>query len=557
MAERASNDLAPTDSIRGANPFVGLTAAQVAAAGGRFASAAVRHPVLVASEALRLGGEDLRILVGAGKTQIGKDKRFSDPAWNNPLWNRLALLYLSGSESLDKLVDNVGLDDKSAARAKFATMQLSAALAPTNNVLTNPAAIKRAAATRGRSLVDGVRHLVHDVRHNGAMPSQVDTRPFTVGENIACTPGAVVHRSELFELIQYKPTTTKVRSRPTVIVPPQVNRYYFLDLAPGRSFVEHSVAQGLQTFMISWRNPTPKQRDWSIDTYLAGLLEAFAVVSSITGSDDVNTMAFCAGGMTLLMLLSNLASTGQTDLIHAVSLGVTGVDTEVESAVNMFASRRAVESSISRTQKKGVLEGRSLSKVFAWVRPNDLVWNYVVNNYLLGKNPPAFDVLAWNSDSTNLPAAFHAEFIKLFVDNGLRNAGSICALGTPVDLATVKNDMYVVGAMTDHLVPWTSTYVVTQSTSGNHRFVLSNSGHIQALVNPVDNPKASFLVGDDLPEDPAQWLAHARKQPGSWWTDWAAWVLERSGEERRAPRAIGNKAHPPLERAPGRYVLEP
>ncbi len=554
MTAAGPDDLQPTDAIRGANPFIGLTPRQMAAASGRFAAAAARHPTLVASELANLTAEQLRILVGAGGTEIGKDKRFSDPAWQHPLWNRLALLYLAGDESLVRVVDNVGLDEKSALRARFAMMQVSAASAPTNTLLGNPAALKRAAATRGRSLVDGLRHLAHDVRHNGAMPSQVDTRPFTVGENLACTPGSVVYRSELCELIQYEPTTPRVRSRPMVIVPPQVNKYYFLDLAPGRSFVEHAVAQGMQVFMVSWRNPTAAQRDWSIDTYLSGLLDVFGVVRSITRSKDVNATAFCAGGMTLLMLLSHLSSTGQNELVNAVTLGVTGVDTAVESAVNMFASRRAVEASISRSRKKGVLEGRSLAGVFAWVRPNDLVWNYVVNNYLLGLNPPAFDVLAWNSDSTNLPAAFHAEFIDLFVANGLRNAGSTVALGTPVDLATVKNDMYVVGAMTDHLVPWTSTYAATQATSGEHRFVLSNSGHIQALVNPTDNPKASFLAADSYPQDPNEWLALARKEAGSWWTDWAAWALARSGRERAAPKALGNSAHPPTEAAPGRYV---
>ena len=554
MPGSTSDEVLPTDAIRGANPFIGLTPRQVARAGARFVAAAARHPISVSVDLADLTVERLRILVGAGNTEIGKDKRFSDPAWQHPLWNRLALLYLAGAASLDKMVDDVGLDDKSAVRAKFAMMQLIAASAPTNTLIGNPAALKRAADTRGRSLTDGLRHLVHDVRHNGGLPTQVDTRPFTVGENMACTPGSVVHRTELFELIQYTPTTQKVRSRPMVVVPPQVNKYYFLDLAPGRSFVEHGVAQGLQMFMISWRNPTPEQRDWSIDTYLKGLLEVVEVVRSITGSDDVNATAFCAGGMTLLMLLSHLAASGEAHLVNAVALGVTSVDTEVESTVNMFVSRRTVETSISRSRKKGVLEGRSLASVFAWVRPNDLIWNYAVNNYLLGLNPPAFDVLAWNGDSTNLPAVFHAEFLTLFVENGLRKSGSTRALGTPVDLATVKNDMYVVGAMTDHLVPWTATYVATQVTSGNHRFVLSNSGHIQALVNPVDNPKASFLVGDSYPDDPAEWLAQAHKEAGSWWTDWAGWAHERSAEMRPRPRSLGNASHPPIEAAPGRYV---
>jgi len=544
----------PTEAIRGANPFVGLSLGQVVAALGRFAAGAARHPTVVASEVADLTAERLRILAGVGSTEIAKgDKRFSDPAWRHPVWQRLALLYLAGANSIDRMVDGVGLDHKSAQRAHFAGMQVSAALAPTNVLAGNPAALKRAVSTRGRSLVDGVRHMAHDVRHNGGMPTQVDTRPFTIGENVACTPGAVVHRTDLFEVLQYSPTTPTVHARPMVIVPPQVNKYYFLDLAPQRSFVEHAVSEGMQVFMISWRNPTPEQRDWSIDTYLRGLIEAFGVVRSITRSDDVNSTAFCAGGLTLLMLLSHLAAEGR-DLVNAVTLGVAGVDSSAESSINMFATRRSVEVSVARSRRKGVLEGRSMASVFAWVRPNDLVWNYVVNNYLLGLNPPAFDVLAWNSDSTNLPAAFHAEFTNLIVDNALQTNGAVIALGTPVDLGNVKNDLYVVGAINDHLVPWTATYAATQVTSGDHRFVLSNSGHIQALINPPGNPKATYLVGESYPADPDEWLAGAHKEQGSWWSDWAAWARERSGELQKAPRTLGNRAHPPIAPAPGRYV---
>ena len=556
MAVAAPTDeaLAPAGEIRGANPFFGMSRAQVVAAVGRLAAAIVRHPTVLVSEVADLTSERLRILAGVGTTKIDpKDKRFADPAWSHPLWSRLALLYLAGDEALDRVVDRVGLDPKSEARARFATMQISAAAAPTNTLLGNPAAIKRAVATRGRSIFDGVRHLAHDIRTNGGMPSQVDTRPFVIGENVACTPGAVVHRTDVFELLQYRPTTPTVHERPTIIVPPQVNKYYFLDLAPGRSFVEHSVSQGIQTFMISWRNPTPEQRDWSIDTYLHGVQEAIDVVRDITGSPDTNAMALCAGGLTLLMLLAHQSAVGN-DAVNAVTLGVTGVDTQAESVITLLASRRTMEASVARSRRKGVLEGRSMSNVFAWVRPNDLVWNYVANNYLLGLNPPAFDVLAWNSDSTNLPAAFHAEFIDVIGENALCKPGAARALGSPIDLRIVKNDMYVVGALTDHLVPWTATYAVTQVTSGHHRFVLSNSGHIQALVNPPGNPKAGFLVGDEYPADPNEWLRLARKEQGSWWVDWAAWTVERSGEKRKARRSLGGRAHKPLGDAPGRYV---
>jgi polyhydroxyalkanoate synthase len=387
------------------------------------------------------------------------------------------------------------------------------------------------------------------------MPSQVDTRPFKVGETIAVTKGAVVHRTPMFELIQYTPTTPRVRALPTVVVPPQINRYYFLDMAPGRSFVEHAVASGIQTFMISWRNPGPEQADWCLDDYAAACIEAMHVAATITKVEQVNTVGFCAGGMTLSGVLGHLADTHR-ELINAATLAVTLLDTEVSSILNMFASQRTVQAAIAQSRRKGVLDGKSLARVFAWMRPNDLVWNYWVSNYLLGYNPPAFDVLAWNSDTTNLPAALHAEFLHLWVDNALMKPGTIDVLGTPLDLGLVKNDMYVVGALTDHLVPWQSAYGATRAFGGPVRFILSNSGHIQSLVNPPGNPKASYSHAAENPLDPAEWLAAATSKNGSWWEDWAAWTIARSGEEHRKPRSLGNRSHPILEVAPGRYVRE-
>jgi len=307
--------------------------------------------------------------------------------------------YLATRDSVLAAPDEVDLDDKSAARARFVLMQLTEALAPTNSLLTNPAAIKKAASTKGRSLMAGGRHLAHDVRHNGGLPSQVDTRPFVIGATIAVTPGSVVYTSEVFELIQYRPSTRRVAERPVLVVPPQINRYYFLDLAPSRSFVEHAVAQGLQVFMMSWRNPGPEHRHWGLDTYVQACLEAVEAANEITRSERCNVIGFCAGGLTVACLLGHLGAIG-SEAVGAAALAVAGIDTEARSAINLFASRRSVASSIARSRRKGLLDGRSLSRTFAWVRPNDLVWNYWVNNYLMGENPPAFDVLAWNSDAT-------------------------------------------------------------------------------------------------------------------------------------------------------------
>jgi polyhydroxyalkanoate synthase len=338
-----------------------------------------------------------------------------------------------------------------------------------------------------------------------------------------------------------------------MIIPPQVNKFYFLDLAPGRSFIEHAVGQGLTVFTISWRNPTPAQRDWSLDTYVGACLDAAEVACDIAGSDDLNLIGFCAGGITQSLLLAHLVATGR-ELVSSSALAVTTIDTEAKSSMNMFATQRSAESSIAQSRRKGMLAGRDLARVFAWVRPNDLVWNYWVSNYLLGEDPPAFDILAWNSDTTNLPAALHAEFVNLFMDNALLQPGKLTVLGTPVDLSKITSDLYVVGATTDHLVPWQAAYVATQAYGGKSRYVLSNSGHIQALINPPGNPKASFLTSDETPPGAEVWLKGATRHIGSWWTDWVEWTTERAGNERAAPTQLGNRRHPAGDPAPGRYV---
>jgi polyhydroxyalkanoate synthase len=542
--------------VHGANPLIGLNFNQTVRAAGRWAASLGRHPKVLGVELAKWTAAEAKVIAGSSPVRPDrKDKRFDDSAWDTPVWRRVSQSYLVTRDGLLGSVDRLDLDRKSADRARFALSQLTEAAAPTNNLFGNPAALKKAAKTRGRSLRDGGRHFLYDLRHNDGMPSQVDTRPFRVGENIAVTPGTVIHRTEMFELIQYTPQTPKVYARPTVILPPQINRYYFLDIAPGRSFTEYSVGRGIQTFLISWRNPGPEQKEWDLDDYASAALEAMRVAAEITKSEQVNVIGFCAGGMTESAILSHLSAMND-DLVGAASLAVTMMDTEVSSTLNMFASERSVKSATDKSARKGVLEGKSLGKVFALMRPNDLIWNYWVSNYLLGNNPPAFDVLAWNSDATNLPAGLHADFMQMFVGNTLVKPGSVKVLGTPVDLRQVKIDLYVVGALTDHLVPWQSAYAATQAFGGDVRYILSNSGHIQALINPPGNPKATFYHGEVNPPDAADWLASATKASGSWWEDWATWSIARSGAHKAKPRSPGNRAHPVVEIAPGRYVRE-
>jgi polyhydroxyalkanoate synthase len=544
--------------VLGANPFIGLNREQVVAALARLGQRLAVEPGVAAATVIDALGTLARVAVGRSDVTPPKgDRRFSAPAWrDNAVFRRLMQAYLVETEAAHRLIDEVQLDAKSRSRAHFAMSLLTEGVAPTNNLLTNPDALAKAVQTRGQSLVAGARHFAHDLRHNGGMPSQVDTRPFVVGKNLAITPGHVVHRTEVFELIQYRETTARVHVRPVVVVPPQINKYYITDLAPGRSLVESTVAAGVPYFTLSWRNPTPEHRDWDLDTYVAAVVDAIHVACDIAGTDDANTVGLCAGGITLAAALGHLAATGDSALVNSATYLVAGLDARAETTVTALASRRAVEAARVRSMRAGVLSGDDMAKVFAWLRPNDLVWNYWVNNYLLGQNPPAFDILYWNNDTTRLPAGLHSDFLDLYTTNGLVE-GTLDVLGTPVDLGKVACDTFVVAGYTDHLIPWDGAYRTTQLLGGESQFVLSTGGHIQAILNPPDNPKAGYLIGNDLPPTAAEWREQARQVTGSWWTLWHEWLTARSGGTRGRRNRAGNAAHRPLDPAPGRYVHLP
>jgi polyhydroxyalkanoate synthase subunit PhaC len=514
----------------------------------------------VTREARRLARESARIVRGTDQhLPSPRDKRFSDQAWSkNPVYRRVGQLYLAAGGAASRLVDDLEaqqIDWHDVERARFAVNAVTSALAPTNIPIGNPAAMKQAFDTAGASLLRGLRNLAHDVRHNGGMPSQTDRTAFTVGKDLALTPGAVVHRSEVAELIQYTPSTPTVRRRPVVVVPPPIGRYYFLDLRPGRSFVEYAVSQGLQVFMLSWRNPQPEQADWGMDDYGRGVVAALDAVREITGSDDVNTIGFCAGGILMSTVLSHLAQTG-SPVVHSASYGVTLLDFDSEAPIGAFSAPRLLELARRDSRRRGIISARSMGTVFAWMRPDDLVFNYVVNQWLMGEDPPVFDILAWNADGTNLPARLHEQFLGIFGDNTLIRPGGVSVLGTPVDLSRIEVPTFVTGAVNDHLTPWKGCYRTTELLSGPSTFVLSNAGHVASLVNPPGNPKATYWAGGEAGSDPETWRASAEQHTGSWWEAWAAWVLERSGEEREARAGLGSDGHPPLEPAPGSYVLD-
>ncbi|MDQ6742167.1 MAG: alpha/beta fold hydrolase [Candidatus Dormibacteraeota bacterium] len=542
-------------AILGANPFVGIDPTGALSSAGRWLAALGRHPLPTASRAAASSLELGRIALGRSEVAPQKgDRRFADPAWSeHPGFRRTMQSYLMLSSTLQSLVEDADLDWKSEQQTRYMLQVLTDTLAPTNSLLGNPAAIKRAFDTAGLSLLRGVRNLVDDVRHNGAMPSMVDKRPFEVGRNIAVTPGAVVYRDEVLELIQYAPTTETVHRRPVVLVPPQINKYYILDLAPQRSFIEYAVSQGVPLFAISWRNPTAAQRNWDLDTYAQACLAAVDAANEITGSDDCNLFGACAGGITMALLLGHLAAK-RSRLVNSATFAVTIMDTETPSMVGMFASPASIDSAIKRSRKKGYLDGAEMSRIFAWLRPNDLIWNYWVNNYLMGNDPPAFDILYWNADNTRLPAGLHAGFLELFRGNPLREPGAITVLGTPVDLKTVRIPAYVLGGITDHIVPWASAYGATQVLGGPTQFVLNSSGHIQSLVNPPGNPKASYRVDGPRTPDPQKWLSGATEVRGTWWEHWARWIGEQSGGSVPAAGRLGSDRHAPQGSAPGTYV---
>ncbi len=506
------------------------------------------------ARAVGLGVELAKIAVGKSAVAPDpKDWRFTNRAWReNPAFRRLGQSYLAWAGATTGLVDDAGLDWRTEQRAKLAATLLTTTLAPTNVGWLNPDSVERAYETGGRSVVKGFGNMWRDVTTNRGFPRLVDPGAFVVGRDLAATPGAVVYRNEVCELIQYVPTTETVGTIPLVLVPPQINKYYFMDLAPGRSYVEFCVRQGFQMFVLSWRNPTEEHRGWGIGTYVDAVDQAVRAACEITGAEQVNTVSLCAGGITTAALLGDLAARRDT-LVNCATFAVTLLDFSVPTMIGLFATPEIAGNALRSSNRAGVLGSRDATALFSMLRPNDLIWNYWVRNNLMGEDPPAFDILAWNSDSTRLPAALHADFVDMFLRNSLAG-GEFSVGGQPVDLGRVDCDAFVVGAKTDHLTAWKACYASTQLLGGENTFALSSSGHIQSLVNPPGNPKMSVAVAPAGGGDPDRWLAGAETAPGSWWEPWSTWARARSGAPRPAPRALGSREHPAQEAAPGCYV---
>jgi polyhydroxyalkanoate synthase subunit PhaC len=516
----------------------------------RFAARLAARPASTAGRLRGLAAELGRI--GRGTSEVRpdpKDRRFADPAWlANPLLRRVLQSYLAATSTVDGLIGDADLGWRDGQRVRFLAENLREALSPSNVPLLNPESAREAKGTGGLSLLRGALNLARDLRSAPRVPQMVDDSAFTVGENLAVTPGAVVARTELFELIQYAPCTPTVRRVPLLLVPPTINKFYVLDLAPGRSWIEQLVRSGQQVFALSWRNPDARYADRGLDDYVDAVVEALDAVERICRADRTVLTGVCSGGILASLTAARLAARGEQRRLAGLVLGVTVLDFHRAGLPSALTDRYLARAATARSRRRGYLDGRVLAEVFAWLRPGDLVWHYWVNNYLMGRRPPAFDVLYWNADTTRMPARLHADLVELAMNNAL--------VSGDVQLGQITVDSYVIAGVADHITPWQSCYRSTGLLGGDTRFVLSTSGHIASLVNPPGNPRASYRLNPDNPADAGQWLDGATSRPGSWWPDFVDWLAQRCGPDRRAPRRLGSAAFPPLIEAPGTYVLD-
>ncbi len=511
----------------------------------------VRDAPLAALAALqRALGQD-----ASGPLPPSADKRFADPAWQRHPGYWLLRQHHGLLERLVlQLVGAADVDEATRRKARFVVRQLVSAAAPSNFLLTNPTALKTAYESGGRSLLDGARNFLRDVTQNRGLPRQVVPGALQVGRDLAVTPGKVVFRNDLMELLQYEPQTETVHQVPLLLSPPWINKYYLLDLAPGRSLVEWAVKHGHTVFVISYRNPDAAMSGVRLDDYLvSGPRAALDVIQDITGSDEVNLLGLCLGGSLTAATAAYLAAVGD-DRIRSITLLNTLLDFSEPGDLGVFTDEKTVRRLEQQMQREGYLSGESMRQTFDVLRADDLLWSYAVSGWLLGQEPKAFDILAWNSDSTRMPAGMHSFYLRsCYLENELAQ-GCMELAGQRLDLNTIKQDAYVVSAEQDHIAPWRSVYRGARLLPGRVRFVLSDAGHVAGVVNPPG--KARYRVSDapELPEDPQAWFESAGEQRSSWWEDWSVWIAERAGD-RSTPPPMGSERHPVLGDAPGTFVL--
>ena len=547
-------------------PLVGLTREDIFGAVAVLLRETASDPQRLIKHSQAMGGDMIKIMTGKSELAPNpKDKRFMDPAWQyNPFMRAGMQYYLAVQKGMAGWLEDLELDELEKDRARFVSTIIIDSLSPTNTLIGNPSAQKMAITSGGLSLIKGLKNAYDDMVHNKGMVSQVDKKPFKLGENVATSKGSVVLRTEMMELIHYAPTTDEVHKVPQLTIPPQINKMYINDLSPEKSVVKFQVDNGIQTFVISWKNPSKDQGHWDMADYVNSCREAMEAVAAITKSDKVNVSAGCSGGQTAAMLASKLAADAKDgeSLLGTLTLMVCVLhpkqnDIEAGSLISdngLALARR-------RADKAGVIKGDDLARGFAWLRPNDLIWNYVINNYLLGQDPPAFDVLFWNADATNLSASLMGDFLTIFETLAFTKKGEVEMVDHKIDLSKVTSDLFILGGVTDHITPWKATYRSTQLFgSKDVTYVLSQSGHMQAILNPPGNPKAKYYVQKQdgaLPATADEWLKGTEEVAGSWWPFWMDWLQQRSGAKVKAPTKLGNTKYKPLDPAPGLYVMDP
>ena len=500
------------------------------------------------------GASDPRPVVAA---PAKGDRRFSAAEWrDNPYYDYLKQSYLLVSDYLSELVEAAQVEPREKDRLRFAVRQWIDASSPSNFPATNPEALRHAMRTQGESITRGLANLIADAGKGRI--SQTDESAFEVGRNIATTQGAVVHETELFQLIQYAPTTANVARRPLLVVPPCINKFYILDLQPENSYVRYAVGEGHTVFMVSWRNVKADLGHLTWDDYVdKGVLEALRVSGEIAGSDKVNALGFCVGG-TLLGAALSVLKAKREDVVECATYLTTMLDFSDTGQIGCLVDEQGMQLREQTIGGGGILPGSELAFVFSALRANDLIWSYVVNNYLKGESPVAFDLLYWNADSTNLPGPMYCWYVRnTYLENRLREPGAVTTCGVPVDLGAIGLPSFVLASREDHIVPWKSAYRSVNLLGGDTRFVLAASGHIAGVINPASKGKRSHWVSaNGYPPEPDQWFEGAKEQPGSWWRVWSEWLAAHKGGERKARKALGNKRHPAIEPAPGRYVRE-
>ncbi len=531
---------------------------------GTAALPAMEHPVSIPPDKLQALQQqyvqDLAQLMqqGAGAAVTG-DRRFAAPAWGeNPLAAMAASTYLLNARLLMEMADAVQADAKTRARIRFGVEQWVAASAPSNYLAFNAEAQKKAIDSKGESIARGLQNMLHDLQQGHV--SMTDESQFEVGRNVATSEGAVVYENELFQLIEYKPLTAQVYERPLLLVPPCINKYYILDLQPENSLIRYAVAQGHRTFVVSWRNPDESLAHTTWDDYIEdAVIQAIAVTREISGAEQINALGFCVGGTLLGTALAVLAARGEQP-VHSLTLLTTFLDFSDTGILDVFIDENSVRLREQQMGQGGLMAGRDLSSTFSFLRPNDLVWNYVVGNYLKGETPPPFDLLYWNSDSTNLPGPFYAWYLRnTYLENNLVKPGKLTVCGEKVDLRKVDLPVYIYGSREDHIVPIPGAYASTQLLPGKKRFVMGASGHIAGVINPPEKKKRSHWIRADgkLPRTLDEWQQGADEHAGSWWPDWAAWLEKQAGKKIAAPKKYGKGSkYKVIEAAPGRYVKQ-